>query len=71
MKKVSTSQGMENISTSPYLQQRLDVIPQRIEKMKIAFHDKDFKSLGEIMEEDCLDMHHVMQTQVPKTKLLE
>jgi diphosphomevalonate decarboxylase len=26
---------------------------------------KNFQQFGEILEEECLDMHHVMQTQVP------
>jgi diphosphomevalonate decarboxylase len=30
-----------------------------------AFREKDFAKFGAILEEDCLDMHHVMQTQNP------
>ena len=65
MKKVSSTAGMETISTSPYLSLRLAAIPLRLRNMKQAFDEKNFSRLGEIMEEDCLDMHHVMQTQTP------
>lgn len=65
MKKVSTTDGMEKIVTSPYLIKRLEAISKRLKEIKTAFAEKDFVRLGEVMEEDCLDMHHVMQTQVP------
>lgn len=65
MKKVSTSDGMETITTSPYLSSRLTAIPQRMNAMLEAFQEKDFAKFGAVLEEDCLDMHHVMQTQNP------
>ncbi len=64
-KKVSSSKGHEAVETSPFFKQRLDAIPKRIHKIELAFQKKNFQSLGEIIEEDCLDMHHVMQTQTP------
>lgn len=65
MKKVSTSEGMESITTSPFLVQRLKAIPNRIDRILKACKNKEFKTFGEIIEEDCVDMHHVMQTQIP------
>jgi len=64
-KKISTTIGMEGISTSPYWQKRMKYIPGRILRTKQAFQEKNFQKLGEVIEEDCLDMHHVMQTQSP------
>ncbi len=65
MKKVSTTEGMETIRTSPHLEARLSAIPKRMENIKKAFLHRDFARFGEITEEDCLDMHKVMQTQEP------
>jgi diphosphomevalonate decarboxylase len=65
MKKVSTSSGMESISTSPLLQRRLSNVQQRIQRVRKALDTKNFILLGETIEEDCLEMHRVMQTQTP------
>lgn len=65
MKKVSTSKGQEGIKTSPFWEERIARIPEKIERTKRIFQEKNFMILGEIIEEDCLSMHHVMQTQVP------
>lgn len=64
-KKVSSSEGHEAVETSPYFKNRLEAIPERIRKIEAAFQEKNFQALGEVIEEDCLDMHRVMQTQVP------
>ncbi|MBI5614582.1 diphosphomevalonate decarboxylase [Candidatus Gottesmanbacteria bacterium] len=65
MKKVSTTDGMKGVETSPFLRERLRSIPKRLEEAKKALIEKNMKLLGKVMEEDCLDMHHVMQTQIP------
>lgn len=65
MKKVSTSDGMRAVTTSPVLTSRLAAIPSRMKRIKQALQEKDFSVFGRIMEEDCLDMHAVMQTQTP------
>jgi diphosphomevalonate decarboxylase len=65
MKKVSTSDGMKTIATSPALAARLIAIPDRMRRIQQALKEKNFSVFGQVMEEDCLDMHTVMQTQVP------
>lgn len=65
MKKVSTSDGMKTIATSPLLAARLAALPERLQRAKSALSLKDFAMLGTVIEEDCLDMHAVMQSQVP------
>lgn len=65
MKKVSTTEGQTGVKTSPFWRDRVRGIPEKIEKTKVALKEKDFRGLGELIEEDCLDMHHVMQTQNP------
>lgn len=65
MKKVSTTDGMERVATSPKLAARLDAVPRRMALIQEALEKKDFRLFGSITEEDCLDMHAVMQSQVP------
>jgi len=65
MKKVSTTEGMKAVRTSPLLPARLAALPGRIARIKKALTEKNFQEFGEIMEEECLDMHRVMQTQTP------
>jgi diphosphomevalonate decarboxylase len=65
MKKVPTTVGMEGVTTSPFLAARLAAIPDRLMLIKQALQRKDFPALGALIEEDCLDMHRVMQTQRP------
>lgn len=65
MKKVATSDGMKTIMTSPRFSRRLSAVGGRLTRMNIAMKEKNFAAFGAITEEDCLDMHTVMQSQVP------
>lgn len=65
MKKVSTTEGQKGVKTSPLWQDRIRGVREKIEKMEASLKEKNFRMLGELIEEDCLDMHHVMQTQNP------
>jgi diphosphomevalonate decarboxylase len=64
-KNVSSSAGHEGVTTSPNFAKRLEKLPQRIVRLEDALKTKNFLILGDVIEEECLDMHHVMQTQVP------
>lgn len=64
-KKVSTTEGHQRVETSPLWGWRHRSVDGRIEAMKRALAEKNFTSLGGLIEEDCLEMHHVMQTQAP------
>jgi diphosphomevalonate decarboxylase len=64
-KSVSSTRGQEAAKTSPLYQARLNSTDAKIAKTKEAIKQKNFKQLGEIMEEDCLNMHAVMLTQTP------
>lgn len=64
-KEISSSAGHDRAMTSPFFIDRLATLPSRIARCEDALRTKDFKKLGEVIEEDCLDMHHVMQTQDP------
>jgi len=64
-KDVSSSDGHDTVETSPLFKKRLADLPRRIQRLETALQEKNFKVFGETLEEDCLDMHHVMQTQSP------
>lgn len=64
-KEISSAAGMEQVGTSPKLADRLAAISGRIKRAIDAIASKDIQTLGNVMEEDCLDMHAVMQSQVP------
>lgn len=65
MKKISTTEGHKGVKTSPYWMKRNEAVSGRMIRIKNALKEKNFKELGEVIEEDCLDMHKVMQTQDP------
>lgn len=64
-KDVSSSAGHDRVLTSPFFKKRLQALPERIARFESALKQKDFSAFGRIIEEECLDMHHVMQTQDP------
>ena len=64
-KAVTTTAGMEASATSPFWQERLKTVSGRIARIEQALATKDFRLLGATIEEECLDMHHVIQTQHP------
>ena len=64
-KKVSSSAGHDKAATSPFFRERLAALPRRIARLEHALKTRNMQELGETIEEDCLDMHRVMQTQNP------
>lgn len=64
-KKISTTEGMEKVRTSPFWNRRLRDMPDKIKTMKKALATKNFRLLGEIIEAEAVNMHAVMMTQRP------
>ena len=64
-KKVSSGEGHALAETSPYFKLRLKNLPRRISKIKKAFFKRDFKSFGEILEEEAIDLHVMAMTSEP------
>ncbi len=70
-KKVGSTEGHHLAHTSPYFKKRIEVIGNRRQQECIdAILAKDFERLQTITEEDCWDMHNVMQTQTPPLQYL-
>jgi len=65
-KKVGSTDGHALASTSPFYTDRVQSIRARRQRECIrAIRKKDFEALQRVTEEDCLDMHHVMETSTP------
>lgn len=64
-KAVPTSVGQLSSESSPFFAERLKGMPEKIEKMKKIIADKNFQLLGELLEEEALDLHRIMETSVP------
>jgi diphosphomevalonate decarboxylase len=70
-KKVGSSEGHTKAWTSPSFQARVDAITDHRQQECIdAILNKDFEKLQKVAEEDCMDMHHCMQTQDPPLNYL-
>jgi len=64
-KKVSSSEGHQNVETSNLFKYRLLSLEKRIKEIKKAFFKKDFTYFGYLLEEEAISMHSVMMTQKP------
>lgn len=64
-KKVGSTEGHGLAWTSPQYKKRLQEIPRRQRECAAAILQRDFEKLQRVTEEDCWDMHNVMQTSAP------
>lgn len=64
-KKVSSLEGHELASTSPFYQTRLADLPRRLRVVKAAIQQKDLTLLGTELEPEALSLHTVAMTCVP------
>ncbi len=70
-KKVGSTEGHHMAHTSPHFKKRIEAIRSRRQQECIdAILAKDFAKLQAVTEEDCWDMHNVMQTQSPPLQYL-
>lgn len=64
-KKISSSEGHELAETSPFLKARIEHTNRQFPIVRQAILNKDFKTLGEVLELESTSMHAVMMTQDP------
>ncbi|MFZ2025535.1 MAG: diphosphomevalonate decarboxylase [Microgenomates group bacterium] len=64
-KKISSTEGMDAIKTSPNWRTRVQQIPEKIIAMQEALTTKNIHAFGALIEEDAISMHCVMMTQKP------
>jgi len=65
-KKIGSTEGHALASTSPFYADRVQAIRTHRQRECIdAIRMKDFEKLQRVAEDDCLDMHYVMETGTP------
>ena len=69
-KSVGSTEGHALAWTSPHFEDRLKAMPRRQKECADVILHKDFEKLQYVAEEDCMDMHHVMETSTPSLTYL-
>lgn len=64
-KEVSTSLGHTKAQSSPFMSLRLSRMKDKNEKVKKLIKEKNLKELGELIEQEALELHSIMLTQYP------
>ena len=64
-KDVLSSEGQQLVGTSPFMSTRLNLISEKIIQCKKYIQEKDFKSFGELVESEALELHAIMLTSQP------
>ncbi len=64
-KAVGSREGHRLAPTSPYLEQRLTRLPSRLERTRRAISERDFAALGEVVEEEAIDLHLIAMSSRP------
>ncbi len=64
-KKISSTEGHELASSSPFFKERQKNIKQKISNVKKYIKNKDFSALGNLVEEECLEFHSILLTSKP------
>lgn len=65
VKKISSTKGQESAVSSPFYAERLNGMRSKNQDLKKALSVKDFKTFGEIVESDALELHAIMLTSRP------
>ncbi len=64
-KKVSSAEGHQGAQTSRYFESRQQALKSTLADVRTAFEKKDFKQFGTIIEQEAINFHSIMMTQVP------
>ncbi len=64
-KKVSSREGHRRAFTSPYFERRLALLDGRLSRVRDAIRQRDFPQLGEMLEEEAMDLHLIAMSSRP------
>ena len=64
-KVVSSREGHQRAHTSPYYSKRLELIPERLERVRRAIEHTDLEMLGPVLEEEAIDLHLIAMSSRP------
>ncbi|OGH36002.1 MAG: diphosphomevalonate decarboxylase [Candidatus Levybacteria bacterium RIFCSPLOWO2_01_FULL_38_120] len=64
-KFLATSKGQKSARTSPFFERRLELIKDKIDRVKKAIEDKNFSEFGKLIETEALEFHLILFTSNP------
>ncbi len=64
-KITATTTAHTSADTSPFFKTRIATIDEKIKRFKKSLEEKDFLLFGSIVEQEALEMHAIMLTQIP------
>ena len=64
-KEVPSSTGMKSAKSSPFMKLRLSRMKEKNKLVKKLIKERKFKELGELTEQEALELHTIMLTQYP------
>ncbi|MBV8202036.1 MAG: diphosphomevalonate decarboxylase [Acidobacteria bacterium] len=64
-KAVPSLEGHRRAATSPYLARRLELLPERLAKVRRAIAERDLALLGPVIEEEAVDLHLIAMSSQP------
>jgi diphosphomevalonate decarboxylase len=64
-KEVSSLAGHRRAATSPYFARRLELVPDRLARVRRALAGRDLELLGATIEEEAIDLHLVAMSSRP------
>jgi diphosphomevalonate decarboxylase len=64
-KSVPSLEGHRRAVTSPYFSRRLELLPERLAKVRRAIAERNLEMLGPVLEEEAVDLHLVAMSSRP------
>lgn len=64
-KSVPSIEGHRRATTSPYYAKRLELLPDRLDKVRRAIRDRDLEALGPVIEQEAIDLHLIAMSSNP------
>jgi diphosphomevalonate decarboxylase len=64
-KAVSSLDGHRRALTSPYFARRLELLPERLAKVRRAIAERELDQLGPVLEEEAIDLHLIAMSSRP------
>jgi len=64
-KTISSIEGHRLATTSPYYTKRLELVPDRVERVRKAIRERDLGALGPVIEEEAIDLHLITMSSHP------
>lgn len=64
-KGIGSLEGHKAADSSPFYQKRLQLLPQKISRLKLAVKQRNFPKFGEILEQEALELHAIALTSQP------